>query len=267
MYKVGLEERKKIQFCILQTVDSFCNRNQITYFLSSGTLLGAVRHGGYIPWDDDIDIAMPRPDYEKFIRIFNEDNYNVVDSMHDDNFPYHLAKIIDKRTFLKEKRHKYDDLGIHIDLFPLDGVPANLRQWKWHLFKINKYRYLREIKCLVVSDVSNGGKRICFYLAKASLFFLSKKFLAKRIYKLLTQYSWEDAMFVASLASTTEKIPCRKDNFKETTFAMFEGRKFKIPAGFDCWLRLIFGDYMQLPPLEKRVISHNVEAYKFEKKS
>ena len=129
---INLEELKKIQFDILKKVAAFCEKNKIKYYLGYGTLLGAVRHKGYIPWDDDIDIIMPRPDYLRFIEIFNKSTpspeLKVLSHYIDKNHPYPFIKLINTKT--KQVSHssiKYD-MGVCIDIFPLDGLPKSIHK-------------------------------------------------------------------------------------------------------------------------------------------
>lgn len=129
MRLISFEEHKKIQLSILRDIDVFCQKNQIKYFLAFGTLLGAIRHKGFIPWDDDIDIAMPRPDYNKFILSFNGmvDNLKVLAPEIDLDYYAPYANVYDTRTVLEEKgtSHLKFEIGVKIDVFPIDGVPTN----------------------------------------------------------------------------------------------------------------------------------------------
>ena len=117
------EELRKIQLDLLQKTADFCESNGLRYFLCGGTLIGAVRHKGYIPWDDDIDIAMPRSDYEKFISIFNrpQNYYQVMSFETNPDYAYAFAKVYDNRTILKELHYK-GTIGAYIDVFPADAV-------------------------------------------------------------------------------------------------------------------------------------------------
>ena len=110
---------------MLKEIDSFCRTNGITYYLAFGTLLGAVRHQGFIPWDDDIDIMMPRKDYERFEQAFSSvKNYRFLTKNNTENFPYPYGKVIDTRTVKKEPlRTRYQVIGLDIDVFPIDNYP------------------------------------------------------------------------------------------------------------------------------------------------
>lgn len=123
--EIKVEELKQIQLDILKFVDKFCKENNLKYFLAYGTLLGAVRHKGYIPWDDDIDIIMFREDYEKFVTTFKDVNYKVFATEVNSKYPYPFAKVGDTRTYYMEEIKDVIDTGVNIDVFPLDYLPEN----------------------------------------------------------------------------------------------------------------------------------------------
>ena len=132
---------------ILDSVHSFCEAHGLRYFLSSGTLIGAVRHKGYIPWDDDIDIYMPRKDYEQFLRTFKDKtgNYRVLapsvsESTGSDAYYYTFAKVIDTRTLMVEKETKGFEIGVFMDIFPVDYVTDNMQE-RERVFKQKKLLY------------------------------------------------------------------------------------------------------------------------------
>ncbi|MFR5682857.1 MAG: phosphorylcholine transferase LicD [Clostridia bacterium] len=129
---MSLEEIKSIQLDILSQVANYCDRNGLRYFLAYGTLLGAVRHKGYIPWDDDIDIMMPRPDYMQFINSFNNEKCALRVGSHylDKNYPYVIAKVYDTSTLCKENIDVEYSIGINIDVFPIDGLPETERSFR-----------------------------------------------------------------------------------------------------------------------------------------
>lgn len=133
---ITLQEMQKYVANILKQFDAFCNENGLTYFVGYGTLLGAIRHDGFIPWDDDIDIMMPRGDYEKLLTYAALDNvgrYEIISRMNRKNWPYPLAKCVDSNTELEETNFNSGRLGVYIDLFPLDGLPSGNIKRKIHM--------------------------------------------------------------------------------------------------------------------------------------
>ena len=145
MKTMDVNEIRQVQLDILSAVDEFCTVNNLRYFLSYGTLLGAIRHNGYIPWDDDIDITMPYPDYRIFIEKFRHDTYRVNSIFLDPEYPYHLVKVDDKRTKLVEHTAKEIDIGINIDVSALIGLPSDrsraikhFKKMDWKNFNIQR---------------------------------------------------------------------------------------------------------------------------------
>lgn len=261
MRKIELEERKKLQLDILSKVHEFCELNNITYFLSSGTLIGAVRHNGYIPWDDDIDIAMPRNDYDVFFKNFIKDNYRAVNINIDNAWPFTFGKVYDSRTSLSSGNLGYKDLGVHIDVFPIDGLPVNRFLCRFHLFLISIIKYLILLKLYPVDSKKYKIRSISNFIFRFLLVPVSVCRLLLIHEKLISKYDIKSSLYVASLATITERVPCEKECFESIQKHKFEQGLFNIPTGYDKWLKIIFGDYMKLPPVEKRVCQHNYVAY------
>ena len=138
-----VEEKQNIAYEILVTFDKLCRDNGLTYVISSGTLLGAVRHKDFIPWDDDIDVAMPREDYDRLLRLgigkVNK-NYKIIYKNNNKNIGISYAKIIDRRTVLREDVAVTYRSGIFMDVIPIDGLPESQREIERHIRKIECYR-------------------------------------------------------------------------------------------------------------------------------
>ena len=150
MREIQFEEMKKIELNILIYFTEVCEENNLRYYLGGGTLLGAVRHKGFIPWDDDIDVMMPRPDFQKLLSLsINNENYNII-KPGTAGYYYNFAKLVDTRTILEEKGIKrIDGLGVYIDIFPLDGMPETPDARKKRFKELNSIRKRINNTCLL----------------------------------------------------------------------------------------------------------------------
>ena len=263
MREISLDELKEILVEILEQVAGYCDRQGITYFLAYGTLLGAIRHKGYIPWDDDLDIAMPRPDYERFIREFNGScpGLRVLSHSLDRNYKQSIAKVEKIGTFMDEIGQVEYCMGINIDIFPIDGLPDDDREAKRFIERIYRYNYMRQLK-VVKPTRDRPFHALSVILVQAALSPFSFDFLLKKIDSLartLPFGSTEHAGSCVLFIRKNLRVPLSV--FSSSVDVEFEGRKFHAPVGYDVWLRSIFKDYMQLPPVEKRVSHHAFRAY------
>lgn len=252
------DETKQTELSILSYIDSVCKKYQIRYYLAYGTLLGAIRHKGFIPWDDDIDIYMPRKDYDVFIKLMagNEDShYRVLSIYNNSDYYYEFAKVVDSRTRLETKNIKKIEFeGVWVDIFPLDDAPKYLRMTKWLLNCIVACRVLS----VNLKFLPNKYPRILFPLwAVAKLigprFFLE---MSDRIAR-----SGKSNEYVGYMCSMgVSKYYFKKQWCAETIMVDFEGKQYPAFRQYDEYLKFQYGNYMQLPPEEKR-IPHPVEAY------
>lgn len=187
MTKLSDDEVKKLSVEILRKVSQFCEQHGICYSLAYGTLLGAVRHKGFIPWDDDIDIMMPRGEYEKFLECFNDEDgrYKVWSSSIDKNYPYPFAKIEDRKTVVNELG--YDKLGVAIDLFPIDMIPADGKEAE-KLLKLSKCFWMSfMVKSMKWSASRPLYKNIMMLMAKVVLSGLSYNSIHKMMNKIMVK--------------------------------------------------------------------------------
>lgn len=263
MNSITTDEIKKIQLDILLAVDRFCKDNNIDYYLCGGTLLGAVRHKGFIPWDDDIDIQMKRNDYERFIVEFDHPIYKTININNTSNYYLSNTKVIDSRTFLIEEVKKPIPLGVFIDIFPLDQLPNNRL-----LLRITNAVIAIFRRILLVKNISNSAQRSTIKNSILSIgYWIFKPITNKTI---ITSINCLSQLFNNSKASNIACISSFSYGLKEvvpaTDYAypvdcQFEGYSFSAPNGYENILKSWFGDYMILPPKEKQVSHHNFKAY------
>jgi len=251
---------------ILDEIAKICKENNLHYYLAYGSLIGAVRHQGYIPWDDDMDICMMRDDYEKLIEILKTRKGNLPEwlTVLDDtseNFYHPFAKAIDNRTEVKMDRHK-DKIGIWVDIFPLDGLSNSLFKAKIHFLICS---FLRVVALAMTADFSAKTldkwtlfyKRFFYIIAMI----IGRKRVCRLIEKIFHFYKVKDSKYVGMLFSAyLFKAIFEKDTLLPQKTYRFENREYMGFANYDVYLRQQYGDYMTLPPEEKR-ITHNVESW------
>lgn len=259
MNNLQLAKLKQEELYILKYIDSFCAKNKLDYFLIGGTLLGAIRHNGFIPWDDDIDIAMPRKDFQKLLKNFKDTSEFEIDSYYS-NKQYWLPfiKIRKKGTkYIEDIQAKYTGSnGIWIDIFPLDdGMPNEYKRFKKAAF----LRKLISYKSGIRNKKTATYKKIILTIICP---LLSKKWLIKKQFKIMSTGSGDYYLNIGSQYGCKRQTHL-KEKFYPIKKAKFEDSYFNIPNDPDYVLTNIYGkNYMQLPPIEKRT-THNPIYAKF----
>lgn len=260
------EACKAVQLSILDEIDAFCQENGLRYSLAYGTLIGAVRHKGYIPWDDDIDLLMPRPDYDRFIREFKSAENEVLDLTGKDACVETFAKVCRKNTVMVDRELGRSLWGVNVDIFPIDGAPEDgleerfnrmegKRQWisrlcpfykvvtkgraQWFLkYCLKRLRYPSLSGCVQVKQAIENELRSCAFGETP----------------LAGAYFGDDGI--------REFMPT--EWFREYTKLLFEGKPYSVLTHYHDYLTRLFGDYMQLPPEEQRVSHHLYDTYLLE---
>lgn len=257
-----IEEIKERAVKVLLDIDDFCRKNDIKYFLAYGTLIGAVRHNGFIPWDDDIDIMMPRPDYEKFNRLYNSEKFGKLVAG-DKDYVYPFTKVYDKETQIIEKTNvKKQILGIYVDIFPLDGLPPLEEEQRAFNDQVYKIKHKITIKYTMISKSNSILKNILLIPAHILLAPFKYEKLAKEIDIKAQAYSYDESENVACLVWNSRYSFFPKAWYKDLIDHDFEGHLFPIPSEYDKLLTFIYGDYMTLPPEEQRVFTHGYKVFK-----
>lgn len=258
-------ECRVIQIRILKAIDDICEKKHIGYYIAYGSLLGAIRHKGFIPWDDDIDIIIPRKDYNKFLAVLKSDDkeipewMKIVDS-ETKGYYYPFAKIVDSRTCAKMDDNLTEH-GIWIDVFPIDGLPNNNILGRIH---INVCLVLRAIVISMTTDFSSSSlgerrtvKKILYLFAKI----IGKKNICTISEKMMQLYSKDESIYVACLFSPYgQKEKVKSSVLFDSEKVEFEGEFFPAPKNWEEFLTRIYGNYMELPPVEKRR-THRIEAW------
>lgn len=262
-----LRKLQLIEKDILDVFVSICEKENLKYYLYGGTVLGAVRHKGFIPWDDDIDVCMPRKDYDIFISIadkYFKDNYELYHYTTKKDYPDYAAKIISKKLILKVKRkNNIVEHNIWIDLFPLDGAPNNKLLRFLHYRKLNIYRWLLMLCYVERFDVHKRRSFIKnFVIVVAKIIPIGKLFnsvkLCKKIDKQLKKQDYDNSIMLGSfLANLREKEMVPRWCYEEGCEVYFENSKYIAPKEAKEYLRLTYGDYMKFPPQENRKPEHH----------
>ena len=264
-----MNDLQKCQFEMLKFFVKFCEDHDIKYFLVGGTALGAIRHGGFIPWDDDIDVGIPREDYDRFCEVAAKE-LNIPGSKYflqtyetDPEYPYNFAKIRDNTTTFVEDNFMYCNMnqGVWIDVFPFDGLSTKdqytkrelkKRQNTWYGFY---FSYPRCLKHKIRAkhwwkDFWQNVFSIMFYWCNA------KHRLNKRTDKIMRSVPFKDAKWAINIQGAIHARPLKMEYFQEGTKVKFEGVDMVIPKMYHEYLTALYGDYMTPPPPDKQIGMH-----------
>lgn len=266
MKELTLQELKEIEFELLKKFDAFCKENNIKYYLSHGTLLGAIRYKKFIPWDDDVDLLIPREDYDRMLSLFKDDErYRMFAFEKNPEYLYPIAKLCDMTTRKDELGYNNGvELGVDIDLFPLDAWDDDLEKAK------KEVKYIgRNMMCLGLAKVKKAdSKNFVKRFVKAMLMVLCKIFGGKYFIRKIIKASHKEAQqgnkYLGCKAWCVygEKGIIPAEVFAETIDIEFEGELFPAPKDYDTYLTCLYGDYLPEPPKEKQKTHHSFKAYK-----
>ena len=266
MKEIGIEEIKVLQLDILSALDSFCREKGIMYFIIDGTLLGAVRHKGYIPWDDDIDVGLVRSEYNRLMAEFPdvlEGRYELLSLERNNLWDRSYAAICDNKTEVKYEHNSSMATGLLIDIFPVDEVPSEPSKWQSCIRSMKLYNRLLSFKSNALPlFTSNPVKWSVLGLFKLLLLPFSQRKISIWKSRFAQSFNGCQSGFGYELAfGVGAKQPFSLKDFESFDEYPFEDRKFKGPKNYDSVLTRTYGDYMQLPPVEQRVTHHSLTAY------
>ena len=241
----------------------FCVDNNLRYFALGGTMLGAVRHKGFIPWDDDIDVGMPRKDYEKLAFLMQTKDCGIytieTPDSKDEGFLYTFSKIYDTTTTLVENTRVQLKRGVYIDVFPLDGLGSTLQESKKRFEKIDFYFKLLLTRATGIRKGRSALKNLAVTFAGfIPDFFINNKKIQKHIDELCKQKDYDEFAYGGNLLGAWRfKEIMRVDIMGEPTLYKFEDMQIYGAEDYDGYLTHLYGDWRELPPANKRVSHHD----------
>lgn len=267
MKELSLQELKEVEFQILKMFDAFCKEHNIRYYLAFGTLLGAIRYKKFIPWDDDIDLLVPREDYDRMIKLFKDsERYRLFAFEKNSKFHYPFAKICDMTTRKEQTIYKNRgvELGVEIDIFPLDTWDNDLNKAKLEAKRIKKLQSWLKATKLDKPLTSHPVKLFVWSMLLPFVKMIGGGFFVKKMIKESNKPEQRGSRYVGAkvwaIYGDRGIIPA--DAFAESMEIEFEGQMFPAPKGYDTYLTCLYGDYLPEPPKEKQKTHHFFNAYR-----
>ena len=271
---LNIQEIQSVSLEVLKNISDICENICCRYFLTYGTLIGAVRHQGFIPWDDDVDIMMPRPDYELFLNYFERQNNRIgnlqlFNQKNCKEYPYGISRVCDMDYVINTDNEKDCGMGIFVDIYPLDGLgdyyEESLNMMERSHLICDKILLLTRDK-FYCPQLYNFKKQADYIWKKYKYTQKGKCYFYQELKPLIERYNYEDSKYVGCVAWTFEptKEIYERSLIEHLVKTTFEKYQFYIPQEYDKMLRITYGDYMQLPPEEQRIYHHGYTAYKRE---
>ncbi len=265
----NIEMLHEVDLDLVKAVVKICDENDLIYYMSGGTLLGAVRHKGFIPWDDDVDLAMPRDDYEAFLKIapgLLPKNLKIVNYRTDPQYQYYITRVRDTDTKVEEVRinnsSRYTNASI--DIFPLDGTPNNFLIRKLYFFRVMTHRALMSL--CYKDSIDRSRKRskkeqiFLFIMEKLPIEKIFDPYKEKcKIDKLMRRHRVDKSDNIGCLMGayrTNQIVP--KAYFGNGSMYTFESLTLRGPELYDNYLKQMYGDYMKLPPEDSRKVHFKI---------
>lgn len=264
----NIEQLHQADLEIVKEVVALCDRHNLMYYMLGGSMLGAIRHKGFIPWDDDIDLGMPRQDYERFLELAPQElsaHLKIVNYKTDPTYHWYITRVLDTDTKVMERvfesEGKYTNLSI--DIFPLDGTPNNKILRKLYNFRVMAHRAMASLhyKDVIVTKNRNWKDAILLWfmlkLPTQKMFNHHKEL--DKCDRLLKKYPMDKSFYTGNMMGayrTRELVPTSW--YGDSSYYEFEGIKLRGIKEYDLYLKQLYGDYMQLPPEDKRRIHFQI---------
>lgn len=250
--RLQMNEIREMQIELMRYVRDTCERNGLRYYMCGGTLLGAVRHKGYIPWDDDVDLAMPMPDYLRFIKIVKEQKKYLSLNIYDypDDYYNFFMRLVNQDTYMKNWEYPFlMSSGVSIDIFPLFGLPSQQKERSFF------YKTIRLLNERFISTYIENDKDTQELIA-------SRHVLQKQIEEMMEQYPFDKCEWIGNVLSKyREKEIMPGTIYQDSVKLEFENDEFAAAGGYRDYLSRMFGDYMKLPAKVDQMNTHDYNAY------
>lgn len=266
MKKLTCEEIKKLEFNILLEFDQLCQENNIIYYLCGGTLLGAIRHKGFIPWDDDIDVMLSRDEYNKLIDVLKKkDDRRKYRAIHLNNSNFPFLKVFDLDTKIESVFPDESDMNhVWIDVFPIDGLPDDAKKVERLYRGIKKLRLALSTSSYKFEKTKNAFRTVGKILMYPLLKIIGPQRWGKWLDRMAQAYKFDECEYIGGTVwgyGPQERL--KKEEWLEAVNVEFEGKIFKAPRNWEEYLSNLYGNYMELPPKEAR-INHSIVAWKLD---
>lgn len=266
MQELAMEEIHEVTLGILRKIDEIATRENMTYYMAYGTLIGVIRHQGFIPWDDDLDLMMLREDYDRLIDYFETHEkelypYKIFTPQNNKKYPHMIARVCNVEYPVVVENEQECGMGVFIDIYPMDGVGSDLSAWrrmlKWRQqliagsFYATRLRFERPKKWYRIPD-----RFVLYLFAKC----VGRDFFFRRLEAYKDRFAWEESRYIG--CAVWEQDTYEKCDFENVIRMPFEDLSVMVPAEYDRILRPLYDDYMLLPPKENRKPHHNYAAYR-----
>lgn len=269
--ELSISETQEISFEILKKIAKICEEKNLRYYLIYGTLIGAIRHKGYIPWDDDVDIMMPRPDYDKLLIYLSQNidkypNLNIFNREVCSEYPYMITRISDDRYEIEMANENKYGMGVFIDIYPYDGLGDSKEEALKYALKgdrLSSFCYQATRKKYLFETTSSVLRKIIKFPVFLFSKLLGKEYFQNKLQELSGVKAYDSSEYVGCIVwlSGGERDVFPRAWFDEFLMMPFGNSKFRVPRDYDKILKHIYGDYMKLPPEKDRIGHHNYRVF------